>query len=78
MFVGGEPRTPAPPSPAQASCLEAQPEHATTDPVIIWKLFNGACGERVGRQGGAPVWYRDTWPRAAPHSELPRAAQGRL
>lgn len=49
---GGGRRTPAPPSRLQASCLEAQPEHAATDPVIIWKLFNGACGERVGRQGG--------------------------
>lgn len=78
MFSGGTSNPGPALSPAQASCLEAQPEHAATDPVIIWKLFNGACGERVGRQGGVPGWYRDTWPHAAPHSELPRAAPGRL
>lgn len=63
----------------QASCLEAQPEHAATDPVVVWELLNGACGDRVERQGGVPGLHRDTWPCAAPSSELlPRAAQDRL
>lgn len=63
---------------AQASRLEAQPEHAATDPVVVWELLNGACGDRVGCQGGVPGWYRDTWPCATPNLELPRAAQNRL
>ena len=79
MLVAGGTTDPGPALlPAQASCLEAQPEHAATDPVIIWKLFNGACGDRVGHQGEVPGLYRDTWPCAAPHPELPRAAQDRL
>lgn len=64
--------------PVQPSCLEAQPEHAAADPVVVWELLDGACGERVGRQGGVPGLYRDTWPYAAPEAELPRAAQDRL
>lgn len=76
-----DPESPAPPSwlPEETSCLEAQPEHATTDPVVVWKLLDGACGDKAGRQGGVPGLYRDTWPCATPSSEwLPRAAQDRL
>lgn len=76
MRWGREPRPAL--LPAQASCSEAQPEHAATDPVVVWELLYGACGERVERQGGAPGWYRDTWPCATPNSDLPRAAQDRL
>lgn len=80
MFVAEDPGPwPHPPACQQTSCLEAQPEHAATDPVVVWELLNGACGDRVGSQGGVPGLHRDTWPCATPSSEwLPRAAQDRL
>ena len=28
--------------PVQPSCLETQPEHVATDPVVVWELLNGA------------------------------------
>lgn len=59
-----------PPARPQASCLEAQPEHAAAGPVVVGELLDGACGDGRG-QGGAPGWYRDTWP--CPHPV--RAAQ---
>lgn len=47
-------RSPSPTlQPAQASCLKAQPEHATADPVVVWELLDGACGD--------PGWGIRVW-----------------
>lgn len=71
-----DPKSLAPPSclPAQTSCLEAQPEHAATDPVVVWELLNGACGDRVVSQGGVPGLHRDTWPCATPSAEAAQSS----